>query len=184
MRYQRSSIIAALIFSFSSITVLPARGAIYTIDFFPEGLQTDHIIQLGFLPSLVIPDIVGGTLDNARLVIDFTTANNFDAANLFLLLVARTPGSPAGGAWALTGEDLGWSGQGHFASDISTSDLNGVITPGAWTFDLYATVGDPPGYSGTFSDDTRFEITYTPVPEPSALALLLPAAIAALRRRK
>jgi hypothetical protein len=160
-----------------------ARAEIYTIDFFPPGLQIDNIVQLGFVPSFVIPDIVGGTLDNARLVIDFTTANNFNAENLLLLLVAATPDSPSGGAWPITGADLGWSGQGNFTADISTSELNGVIVPGVWTFDLYADVGDPPAYSGAFTDETRFEITYTPVPEPATGALLLALAVASRRRR-
>lgn len=165
--------------------LVPGRAAasVYTIDFFPSGLQTDNIVQLGFVPSFVVPDILGATVDNARLVIDFTTANNFNAENLFLLLVAATPDSPSGGAWPITGADLGWSGQGHFSADISTAELNGVVVPGVWTFDLYADVGDPPAYSGTFTDDTRFEITYTPVPEPGSAAMLLAAAAVILRRR-
>ncbi len=161
-----------------------ARADLYSIDFFPSGLQTNHILQLGFLPSLVVPDLVGGSLDDARLVMDFTTANDFDAANLFLLRVARTPDSPAAGAWAVTGADLGWSGQGHFSTDISTSELNGVIVPGAWTFDLYATEGDPPVYSGTFSDDSRIDITYTPVPEPGAASWLAGLLAACCSRRR
>jgi hypothetical protein len=164
-------IAGVLLVSVSGVSTATAN--LYTIDFFPSGPHTNNIIMLGFLPSLVVPDLVGGTLDNARLVINFTTLDGFDAADLFLLLVARTPTSTSGGAWAITGADLGWSGQGNFVSDISTSELNGIVEGGAWTFDVYATVGDPPVYSGTFSDDTRFEITYTPVPEPAGLGMLL-----------
>lgn len=184
MRHSRSQRIAGGVVLLACL-LAPGRApaANYTIDFFPSGLQIDNIVQLGFVPSFVVPDILGATLDNARLVIDFTTANNFNAENLFLLLVAATPDSPSGGAWAITGADLGWSGQGHFAADISTTDLNGVVVPGVWTFDLYADVGDPPAYSGTFTDDTRFEITYTPVPEPGSAAMLVAAAAALFRRR-
>ena len=126
---------------------------VLVVDFFPELPQHNGIQQLRFIG----PD--SGTITNTRLVVNFTTLDGFDAADLTILLAGHVmPDDPNGGFWFITGADLGWSGQGEFSADVSTDDLNGVIVPGAWLFDVGSLL-DPPFYSGQFSKDSRFEIT-------------------------
>jgi hypothetical protein len=141
----------------------------YPIDFFPDLPQSAGLSQLVFVPGFVRPDLVGGTITNTTLRITFTTGVSdggvpFDAAGLTLLLTAAVPTAPAG-FWVVTGADLGWSGQGTFTAAISTPDLNGRVERGVWTFDLSGPVdpdNGPQPYAGSFSDDTRVDITYTP----------------------
>jgi hypothetical protein len=162
--------------------VSPAHAGIaspYVIDFFPEGTQINNTIMLGFFGPGNAPNAgVGYEITDVRLVIEFTTAGGFDAANLVLGLVA-----PAGSnSIFLTGADLGWSGGGTFSEDLHFTDLNGAIGPGLWTFDVYGE-NDLLQYSGTFSDDTRWEIYLNPIPAPGAIAALGVAALVPRRRR-
>jgi hypothetical protein len=151
----------------------PAVADPFVVDFFPDGVKHDHIIMLGFLGP------TEGTITETRLIVDFTTADDFDAANLFMLLVANA----GEGFIAVTGADLGWSGPGSFSADVPYDDLNGALDTGVWVFDVYADVGDPPAYSGEFSMDTRWELDIIPVPAPATIALLLAAPTAVRRRR-
>src|SRR5690606_31150324 len=99
---------------------------------------------------------------------------------LVMLLVA-----PVGeGAIFLTGEDLGWFGEGTFSVDMTFDDLNGLTQPGLWGFELWGVNGDPPIYSGTFSDDSRWEIIGPDVPAPASAGLLALGGLAAARRRR
>jgi hypothetical protein len=123
------------------------------VDFFPELPQHNAIQQLRFIG----PD--SGVITNTRLVITFTTLDDFDASNLTILLAGHViTKDPNGGFWYITGADLGWFGQGTFTADISTAALNGDIVPGAWLFDVGSLL-KPPAYSGQFSEDSRFELT-------------------------
>jgi hypothetical protein len=147
-----------------------AAANVYTVDYFPDTPQTSGLSQLRFVPSFVRPDFVGGTITNTRLVINFTTGTlpggaPFDAAGLTLLIAGNVPDSPAG-FWLVTGADLGWSGQGTFTADMSTADFNGTVANGAWQWDLSGPFGEEEiaPYAGTFSADSRVEITYNPVP--------------------
>lgn len=151
-----------------------AHAAVHPIDFFPSGEEVDNLIQLRFLGP------TGVTIEQTRLVAEFTTANGFQAENLILLLVA-----PVGETFIfLTGADLGWEGEGTFSVDMTFDDLNGVTAPGLWGFEVYATEGEPPFYSGKFSDNSRWELHGPDVPTPGALALLTMAGVAAGSRRR
>lgn len=126
----------------------------YVIDFFPEGLQVNNTVQLGFFgPGQVPNGGAGHFITGTRLYITFTTAAGFDAAELYVQLVA-----PAGNSFIfVSGESLGWSGQGTFSAELIFDDLNGEINNGIWTFDIGGT-GALNAYSGTFSNDTRWEV--------------------------
>src|SRR5688500_3992245 len=153
----------------------PARaGDPYVVDFFPEGQQIDHTIQLRFFgPN-------EGTITDVRLNVDFTTAAGFDAADLTILFVA--PVASEGNFWFLTGEDLGWSGQGTFHANVNTNEMNGALQQGLWRNDI-GSVLDPPAYSGTFSDTSHFEVDITPIPEPPCAAVIVLAMAVSARRR-
>ncbi len=151
-----------------------AHAAVHAIDFFPEGEQINNIIMFRFLGP------TGVTIEQTRLVAEFTTANEFQAENMVMLLVA-----PVGeGFIFLTGADLGWFGEGTFSVDMTFDDLNGVTAPALWGFELYGLDGDPPIYSGTFSDNSRWEIIGPDVPAPAAGALFAMGGVFALRRRR
>ena len=164
-----AGVVAALVSMFSARAF---AGDPYVIDFFPKGQQIDHTIQLRFLGP------TEGTITNARL---FTTAQGFNAADLTILLVAPVAGE--GNFWFLTGEDLGWSGQGTFHANVSTNEMNGVLQPGLWANDI-GSINDPPAYSGTLSDTSHFEIDIQPVPEPACGALVCVGLIGLMRRRR
>ncbi len=176
-----ASVIAA---ASSLVLALPASAGLvtspYVIDFFPSGVKTNNIIQLGFFgPGNGPNEGVGYQITSTTLHINFTTAGTFDAAKLNVLLVA-----PAGETFILfQGSDVGWSGQGTFSGNFVFDNLNGPIQPGLWTFDV---TGDTPlqTYSGKFSDDTRWIVNLEPVPGPAGAALLGIAAIAGRRRRR
>src|SRR5688572_31935505 len=112
----RSAVVAVLMLAFFTAPTL--AGDPYVVDFFPEGQQIDHTIQLRFLGP------TEGTITDVRLNVDFTTAAGFDAKDLTILFVA--PVATEGNFWFITGEDLGWTGQGTFHANVSTSEMNGV----------------------------------------------------------
>lgn len=155
-----------------------ARAETFVVDFFPDGLQVDNIIQLRFLGP------AEGRITGARLFIDFTTAQGFRSEDFVVQLVTPVlPDDPDGGFWFLTGEDLGWSGFGSFSANPTTNLLNGELRPGLWGFDV-GSINDPPAYTGTFSSATRFEIDIEPIPEPATGALLMMGVVALSRRRR
>jgi hypothetical protein len=167
-----AGVVAVLVTVFSA----PAfAGDPYVIDFFPEGEQIDHTIQLRFLGP------TEGTITNVRLNVDFTTAQGFRAEDLTILLVAPVAGE--GNFWFLTGEDLGWSGHGTFHANVSTNEMNGVLQQGLWANDIGSS-NDPPAYSGTFSDTSHFEIDIAPIPEPVSAGVLCLGVIGLMRRRR
>jgi hypothetical protein len=144
--------------------ILPGRVAVgvppnpYSIDFFPDTVQTNWSVMLGFFGPCDTPNGgVGYQIDSTRLVIGFTTAAGFQAEDLFVQLVA-----PAGKTFIfVSGASLGWSGQGTFEADLEFEDLNGEIGEGLWTFDVWAAGSG--GYSGAFTSDTRWDIELSPV---------------------
>lgn len=151
-----------------------SSAAVRVIDFFPEGEQIDNIIMFRFLGP------TGVTIEETRLVAEFTTSNGFQAEDMVMLLVA-----PVGeGFIFVTGEDLGWFGEGTFNVDMTFDDLNGVTAQALWGFELWGIDGDPPFYSGTFSDDSRWEIIGPDVPAPASLGVLALGGVAAMRRRR
>lgn len=175
MKTVRSAVVAAVA---GGLLVVPAAAEadVHIVDFFPEDPTNGNTLQLRFLGP------TEGTVVDTRLVITFTTQNGFRAEDLLIgLVVPVTPDEPGGGFWFVTGEDLGWSGEGTFTADISTGAINGTLNPGLWGFEL-GSVNDPPAYAGWFSADTRFELTI--VPAPGAAALLVGAGVLALRRRR
>lgn len=155
-----------------------ARADIYTVDFFPSGLHIDNTIQLRIIGP------TEGRITSTRLVLGFEGASGFDAADLTVLLLApAAPDEGSEGFWFITGADLGWSGPGPHSIDLTTNILNGELFPGLWLNDI-GSLNDPPAYSGTFTEDSRFEVTIEPVPAPGAAALLLGAGVLTLRRRR
>ena len=160
--------------SSARIASRPTDGAWGTFCHVPDGVKHDNIIQLGFLGP------TEGTITETRLYVDFTTADGFDAANLFMLLVAN-----AGETFiSVTGADLGWSGEGSFSAEMAYDNLNGMLDEGIWIFDVYATEGDPPAYSGEFSPSTRWEVDITPVPAPATAGVLMVGVGILARRRR
>ena len=156
-----------------------ARADEYIVDHFPEGQQIDNIIMLRFIGP------IEGTITGATLFVDFTTAQNFRAEDLTLLLVAPAGDGGNESFWFLTGEDLGWFGHGSFSRVISTDELNGQLSQGLWANDV-GSIHDPPAYSGTFSDTSRYVVEIEPIPEPAG-GLMLGASLAGmttLRRRR
>ena len=149
-----------------SVALVCARASAqpFVVDFFPDETEINHTIQLRFIgPG-------EGRITQTRLFIDFTTAAGFDARDLTLQLVTPvTPDDPNGGFWFLTGEDLGWSGQGTFHAQLATNMVNGQLNPGLWGFDV-GSINDPPAYSGSFSPTTRFEVDIV-IPEPGTAAI-------------
>lgn len=161
--------------AFGAGTLAASYGAaadVYTADFFPDEPQTQALHQLRFVPGLAQPDFVESLITQARLVVTFTTGTGadgqpFDAAGLTLLIAGNVPDAPEG-FWLVTGADLGWSGQGTFTADLTTSAFNGTVGPGAWQWDLSGPYGEEEiaPYSGSFSADSRVEFTYLPLPQP------------------
>src|SRR5687768_7745440 len=172
----RRALVVAIVSIVSLALASPAlAGETFVVDFFPEGQQINHTIQLRFFgPN-------EGTVTGARLVVDFTTAAGFDAKDLTMLLVAPIDGDT--NFWFLTGEDLGWMGQGTFHADVSTTDIMGTLGPGLWANDI-GSVLDPPAYSGTFSDTSHYEVSITPIPEPSGGLVALGLIGFTLRRKR
>src|SRR5262245_30216850 len=103
----------------------------FVVDFFPDGQQTNHIIQLRFLGP------TEGQITQSRLFIDFTTAQGFRAEDLVIQLVAPViPAEPDGNFWLITGADLGWNGHGSFSAQVTSDTLNGMLQQGLWGFDV------------------------------------------------
>jgi hypothetical protein len=127
-----------------------------TVDFFPELPQHNHTSQLRFIGAQE------GTIVVTRLIATFDTAFGFRAEDLQMVLVAPVPDSPGFGGIFVTGEDLGWTGVGRFTTTTAFNDLNGEIVGGLWGFELQS-INDPPAYSGSFSEDTRWEIDIRPI---------------------
>lgn len=160
-----------------------AAGGIETeiVDFFPEGEQ---LLQSQLL--FIRPHLAGREIVETRLIIEFTPAAGYNAADFYLLLVA--PVEPVKGAtgfvYLQSGKDLGWHGSGTFSASLSFSDLNGILMEGGrWGFEAFPSI-DPPIFAGTFSDSTRWEIDTVEVPAPGALALLASGALCGARRRR
>ena len=171
----RRALVVAIVSIVSLALASPAlAGETFVVDFFPEGQQINHTIQLRFLGP------TEGTVTGVRLSVDFTTAAGFDAKDLAILFVA--PVATEGNFWFLTGEDLGWNGQGTFHANVNTNEMNGALQQGLWGNDI-GSVLDPPAYSGTFSDTSHFEVDITPIPEPSCAAVIVLAMAVAARRR-
>ncbi len=174
VRTRSALVVASIVLTFGIAT--PAfAGEPYVIDFFPEGQQINNTIQLRFLgPG-------EGTITGVRLNVDFTTAAGFDAKDLTIQLVA--PVAEDGNFWFLTGEDLGWTGQGTFHANVNTAEMNGALHPGLWGNDIGSLL-DPPAYSGTFSDASHFEVDIDPVPEPACGLAIASFVALGLRRRR
>ena len=171
---QSGFVSAALVAAGVSLCAGASSAAVHTIDFFPEGEQANNLLMLRFLGP------TGVTIESTRLVAEFTTSNGFQAENLVMLLVA-----PVGEGFVfVSGKDLGWVGEGTFSIDMSFDDLNGVTAPALWGFEIWSLEGDPPLYSGSFSESSRWEIIGPDVPAPASLGVLGAGGLVALRRRR
>lgn len=142
----------------------------YSVDFFPDEPQTFGLYQLLFVPTFAEPNLEGATITGSTVHLAFTTGSlddgtPFDAAGLTFVMTAAVNG-PGDGFIYITGADLGWSGNGTFTATVPTSAFNGTIVPGRWSFDLSGPlddVGELHPFAGSFSADSRVELTYTPV---------------------
>ncbi len=82
--------------------------------------------------TLIGPGPAGLHVIEARMEVSFTTIGGYDASGFYLDLWGPIlqPDESIGASWLLTGEDLGWSGQGAFHASITTDVINGeVILP-------------------------------------------------------
>lgn len=131
-----------------SASATNAEVVTHRIDFFPD-LAGTYIHQLRFIGPQE------GRIVSIRLIADFTTEHGFDASTINFLFVAPVPTSQ--GYWQVTGESLGWAGEGRFTATIESDVLDGEIAGGLWVWDLGST-NDPPSYSGLWSEDSRVEV--------------------------
>lgn len=78
----------------------------------------------------------------------------------------------------LTGESLGWSGQGSFSHSFVSDDYNGVIRPGRFGAQWLG--------GGTFVGDAYIEFTVdtTIIPAPGSAGIFLCAGLIGSRRRR
>jgi hypothetical protein len=175
----KSTTAAAVLLSAAFVPSAAAGVMTEVIDFFPEGEQS-----VASMLRFVRPDLTGRTIVETRLYITFTPAAGFDAGDFYLLLVAPVSPDLRGDGFIFLDSraDLGWSGAGTFTAQLTFSNLNGVLNPGLWTFDVFPTI-DPPIYAGTFSDDTRWEVDTVPAPA-SCLTMCAGAMVMARRRRR
>ncbi len=122
----------------------------HRIDFFPD-IPGTYTNQLRFIGPQE------GRIVGIRVYMDFTTQHGYDASTINFLFVAPVPNSPGNGFFQITGDQLGWSGEGQFVAEYQTNALDGDIVGGLWIWDLGST-NDPPAYSGVFSEDSRVEV--------------------------
>lgn len=159
----------------------PARAGLMTetIDFFPDE-PGSFLRSLRFLR----PELEGRRIVETRLFLTFNSEPGFDAGDFFIALTAPVTPDPGaqGFIFLLSGDDLGWSGQGTFNAQRTLTDLNGVLFGSLWQFDLFPDL-DPAIFDGSFSADSRFEINTVEVPAPAPATLTIAGGTLLLRRR-
>jgi hypothetical protein len=99
-------------------------------------------------------DAVGGQITSSRLYLSFQTAGDMDAARFHTQFVVPTLGDNS--VWELTGADLGWSGQGTFSAMIETSEFNGEVRAGKYSWILDGGENGR-GITGQFLENSRYE---------------------------
>jgi hypothetical protein len=119
---------------------------------FPDQLLENYGVEA--LYGWFGDEAVGGQITSARLYLAFETSGDFDAALIHTQFVVPTLGENS--VWELAGADLGWSGPGQFSAMIETSDFNGEVRSGKYSWILDAGI-DGPGISGRFLENSRYE---------------------------
>lgn len=113
---------------------------------------------------LVGPNKEGWYVSDVRLIVEFETFGDFDAAELVFDLLGPIvqPDKSVGINWVVSGAEMGWSGQGIFSASIHTDWMNGEIGFTLWPLHIGG-FQDPPPYTGQFLL-LRYEVDYSPSP--------------------
>ena len=122
---------------------------------------TFHFAPLGssflaFLPPESL--LVGHQIISARIFLDVQSDPGSDAANFFTDIVFPIdPFSGNENALALSGSDLGWSGDGTFHFFEETTRFNGIFVVARYG-------GETPGenFDGVLLETSRIEFDYVP----------------------
>ncbi len=124
-----------------------------------------------------------------RLNVNFDTNASIpfgDASDILFELQPPTHSVPF---WQVSGEDLGWSGQGQFSGTMSTTEFNEPLLydPGAdfllWFFRILSENDQSPQLGGQLTD-SYWEADLVPIPGPGSAGVALVASGFALRRRR
>jgi len=83
--------------------------------------------KFGVQFTFICQGIPEGEIITSRAVLEYTTQEGDDAADLMIRVEAPSEGNPV---WMLSGAGLGWSGVGTFTALVETDLLNGVIESG------------------------------------------------------
>lgn len=88
-----------------------------------QELSLTGLPLLPFGGEYLIAATWAGVITNTEVQLSFTTGGDFQAQNFAFIFAG-----PTGGVSAFGATDLGWSGQGTFTANFSSSGLNGEIT--------------------------------------------------------
>jgi hypothetical protein len=93
----------------------------WSLELSPTGLG-------GFAHALLVGPL-GGTVVKTRFIVEFVSADAWDAAGVELSIFGpiQRPDGGTGVELEVTGVDFGWSGVGHFQVTYETDGLNGLI---------------------------------------------------------
>lgn len=94
----------------------------------------------GFAHALLVGP-GGGTVVNTRLIVEFVTLDAWNASGLEIGLAGpiEQPDGTVGTSAEVSGDDFGWSGQGHFQVVYETDALNGeIIAPPGFPSSLWS----------------------------------------------
>lgn len=142
-------------------------------------VATFYFAQVGQSYSAFLPGddpLVGQEIVLARIYLDVESFPGSDAANFFTDISFPIEPLPGGeSALALSGFDLGWSGEGVFSYFLETTQFNGTFVPRRYG-------AETPGFEfdGRVLDNSRIE--FVTIPGPGGLAAV--AVLAAWRRRR
>lgn len=171
------------------VLVTAASGGITTLEIpMPEG-------SLGVFGLQYLQDFAQAApaepmqVVGLRLEVNFSTAGPLpfaDAADIEFQLQLPTVSLPF---WNVSGADLGWSGQGEFTGEASTTAFNEplIFEPGAalllWLRRIVNLNDAMPQLGGQLTD-SRWEVDLAPIPAPAGAAAFGIAAAACARRRR
>jgi len=121
---------------------------------------------------------VTGSVTSTTLVIEnYMVASPVDASDFLMTFDVPVLDSVSEQVY-LTGESLGWSGDGSFAHSFITDDFNGVIRPGRFGAQWLG--------GGTFVGEAYIEFTVDTslIPTPGSAGIFLCAGLMGSRRRR
>ena len=153
----RSTLVAVVAALAMALSGGAARAELLRFDLTETDLS---IFGGGLWAEYAAPSV--GLVRRSHFHLRYETGPDFDAAKILVRVEAPTPGLPV---WEVSGESLGWSGQGTFEADVSTEELNGPFigddqTVFAFLVIQYGTT-DGSTMGGRFTDSALF-LDYEP----------------------